>query len=135
MVVADEAQVLSDSYGSDSEDGSVSDDDFELSVNHHFVMVDEMLERGLELLGYTSKQLLSAKHDQNLFRFKCAFGASPNSLCSIYEDLQTAPPVAAEKIVGNDTSLKWFLISFHFLRKYPTDMKREYIFNVSMRHS
>ena len=31
--------------------------------------------------------------------------------------------------------MKWLLISIHFLRKYPTGPNKEYIFNVSERHS
>ena len=115
-----------------------SDDGLELSENHHIVMVAEMQQIGLQLLGYSDQQLIRGEDNENGKRFKSAFGASPSVLCSVYEDLQTSDIVDngfVVKIAGNYTSLKWLLISFHFLRKYPTEKDREYIFNVSERHS
>jgi hypothetical protein len=32
---------------------------------------------------------------------------------------------------GSDTTLKWFLMALHFLRRYPTEDEREAIFDVS----
>ena len=115
-------------------DSSLSGDDLNC---HHFVMEAEMLQQGLELLGYTERQIGGS--NSNRKRFKSAFGASPTTLCTIYEDLQKTAIVLDDgfilQIDGNETSLKWFLISFHFLKKYPTDRDKEYIFNVSERYS
>ena len=106
--------------------------------SHHYVQAEEMQRRGVDLLGYTVQQIGNAKNITNFGRFKSAFGASPSTLCTIYEDLQTSSIVDdgfIVKLVGDDTSLKWFLISFHFLRKYPTEKDRSLIFNVSERYS
>ena len=126
---------------SDSSVNSDSSDSGDETLNqHHFVMEEEMLQRGLELLGYTNRQIGgNEKVKSNRKRFKSAFGASATTLCTIYEDLQTSQIVLddgfAIQIDGNDTTLKWFLISLHFLKKYPTDRDKEYIFNVSERYS
>ena len=52
----------------------------------------------------------------------------------IYEDLQK-PTIVDDsfevKLRGNDIKLKFFLVSFHFFRKYPTKSDRQFIFNCS----
>lgn len=108
-------------------DSSDSDNEYE---NHHFVFPPEMRQRGLVLLGYTTTQIDRAQDDTNKKRFKSTFGASAATLCTIYEDLQST-----NLIFGEDNTLKWFLISFYFLKKYPTEKDREYIFKVSEKYS
>ena len=122
-----------DSHGSDN--GS----DYSFDADHHFVMESEMLEQGLKLVGCTDNQINSSKEETNKKRFNHAFGASLMTLYTVYEDLQTTSIVFEDEFVvqisGNDVSLKWLLISIHFLRKYPTGPDKEYIFNLSERHS
>ena len=58
-------------------------------------------------------------------------------LCTIYEDLQKSTIVDdgfVEKFTGNDIKLKFSLVSFHFLRKYPTESDSQFVFNCSYRH-
>ena len=65
-------------------------------------------------------------------------GATPLILCTIYEDLQKSTIVDdgfEVKLTGNDIKLKFFLVSFHFLRKYPTKSDRQFIFNCSDIHT
>ena len=114
-----------DSDGDNSDGDNDSDFDYD---GHYFVMPLEMKQRGLELLGFTERQLTSSNENRNQNRFKSSFGASPTTLCTIYEDLQTT-----NLIIGEESTLKWFLIALHFLKRYPTETERENIFNVSER--
>ena len=51
---------------------------------------DEMLKKGLTLVGYTDKKLDRAKKQQtNVDRFRSEYGADPHVLAQIWEDLQT----------------------------------------------
>ena len=92
----------------------------------HLVSPSEMLKAGLKILGFTKKQYQNGRkrnHSANHDRFKSALGATPLVLCTIYEDLQKSTIVDdgfEVKLTGNDIKLKFFLVSFHFLRKYPT---------------
>mgnify|MGYP006060792747 CR=1 FL=1 len=107
----------------------------------HLVTPSEMLRAGLKLLGFTKKQYRNGRkrnHSVNHDRFKSALGATPLVLCTIYEDLQKSTIVDdgfEVKLTGNDIKLKFFLVSFHFLRKYPTKSDRQFIFNCSDHHT
>ena len=70
--------------------------------------------------------------------FKSALRTTSLLLCTIQEDLQKSTIVDdgfGVKLTGNDIRLKFFLVSFHFLRKYLTKSDRQFIFNCSDHHT
>ena len=107
----------------------------------YLVTPSEMLRAGLKLLGFTEKQYQNGRkrnHSANHDRCMSALGATPLVLCTIYEDLQKSTIVGdgfEVKLTGNDIKLDFFLIYFHFLRKYPTKLDRQFIFNYSDNHT
>ena len=121
----------------DNSNDDDSNDDF--GPDHHFVLALEKLKRGLKTVGYSDDQICKREAKTNRNHFNHAFGASPMTLCTIYKDLQTTSIVVDNELVvqiaGNYSTLKWFLISLHFMRKYPTSHDEECVFNVSECHS
>lgn len=84
----------------------------------HILTADEVLQSGLTLL-YTLQRIERTKSSQtNLERFKSQFGATPSLVCSLYEDMQQTD-IAEAKVDGDKKSLKYLLITLHFLYKYP----------------
>jgi prolyl oligopeptidase PreP (S9A serine peptidase family) len=103
----------------------------ELIFDHHVVAVTEMQYKGLRLVGYKRSRIKRAADPTNIERFLSHFGVSPAVCCTIYENLQRTAVIQARIENGSDTTLKWFLMALHFLRRYPTEDEREAIFDVS----
>jgi hypothetical protein len=106
-------------------------EEVEIIVDHHVVAVKEMQYKGLRLRGYTKNKIKDANDDTNRDRFQSHYGISPWVCCTLYEDLQRTSLENAKIVNGNNTTLKWYLIALHFLRKYPTEDEREATFDVS----
>ena len=49
----------------------------------------EMLEEGLKALGWTETEIDRVRKETNMERFRSHFGADPDVLAHIWEDLQT----------------------------------------------
>jgi DDE superfamily endonuclease len=103
----------------------------ESSIEHHIIAVKEMQYKGLRLVGYTRTRIKRAADATNIERYQSHYGVSPGVCCTIYEDLQITAVEEARINNGSDTTLKWFLIALHFLRRYPTEDEREALFDVS----
>ena len=83
---------------------------------------------GLRLVNYTPKRIRKAKTKRNNEQFVGHFGASPAIVAKIWEDLQiTANPDAW--LPPEERKLEWFLMGLHHLKRYPTDLEREAIFD------
>jgi hypothetical protein len=82
---------------------------------------DEILARGLSLVGYNRSRQENVSRDTNLKRFRSHYGSNPIVYAQIWEDLQTTEMEEA-KISGAaaNTGLDYFLMSIHFLKCYPT---------------
>jgi hypothetical protein len=92
---------------------------------------DEILKHGLHFIGYTSKRIKKAKRRTNLGRFKGHFGSSPRVIAQIWEDLQrTNIPEAFVPV--EKQNFNHFLMSMHHLKRYPTELEREAIFDISL---
>ena len=103
-----------------NEDSDSSSDSSSNSSAGHVVTIMQMLQFGLELF-YAPARIGRAKQSTNLDRFNKKYGVLPVTACSIYEELQTTGIAIARIDNAGEIDLKMFLISLHFLRKYPTE--------------
>jgi len=84
---------------------------------------EEMLLTGLELLGWDSGRINRVELVTNHERFDGAFGALPHVLAKIWEVLQTTENEAA-RINPKKHTVKHFLLTLHFLYRYPTEIEK-----------
>jgi hypothetical protein len=110
---------------SDPDDSSSSSDGDDLQI----FTPDEMMVKGLLLLGWTEHQIGRVQDVTNLERFRSHFGADPDVLAQIWEDLQTTE-IAAANINRHFTDrmkkdVKDFFATMHFLKRYETENERE----------
>jgi DDE superfamily endonuclease len=120
-----------DDYSDDG--GSVQSGERDGLVTH-IVTVQQILQTGLELL-FSEERIARVKNAAtNIDRFNTKFGMQPISACMLYEDLQKTTVDEARIDSPDDTSLKFFLISLHYLRKYPTEDVLESTFDISPRY-
>lgn len=100
----------------------------------HIVTAGEMLQEGLKLVYKCARINRVKNNETNISRFNLKFGLHPSTACAVYEDLQKTDVVAARIDTADETSLKMFLISLYFMRKYPTEDDLESIFDYSPRY-
>lgn len=95
---------------------------------------DEILARGLSLVGLDLSCQRKVCRDTNLERFRSHYGSNPIIYAQIWEDLQTTP-IDEARISGADanTGLNYFLMSIHFLKCYPTEQQQVSRFQISDR--
>ena len=104
-----------------------SDDDLDRPVVVYTAA--QILYRGLRLVHYKRRRIRRAGRKRNIERFKGHFGAKPHVLAQIWEDLQITD-VEEARLLPVDAKLDKFLMAFHMLRKYPTELEREPIFDI-----
>jgi hypothetical protein len=88
---------------------------------------DEILRKGLVLVGYDCRRQVKVSKATNLGRFRAHYGSNPVVYAQIWEDLQiTEIPEARidNKMVDADT----FLMCIHFLKCYPTEVEQGGLF-------
>ena len=107
------------------ETGGVSSDDGNLVV----FSPSEPRMKGSLLVNYTVRRIKRAKTKQNDERFSGHFGASPAVLCKTIQDLQTTT-IEAARVESTDFNLDHFLMAMHHLKRHPTDLEREPIFDI-----
>ena len=95
---------------------------------HHIVTTQEMLSAGVTLL-LEEKQLKRRCFSTHLKMFLDHFGVRASTACSIYEDLQIKLGV-----VHNNESIKWFLISLHYMKNYPKEHQLESTFGINKKY-
>jgi hypothetical protein len=90
---------------------------------------DEFLKIGLQLVGYKKLWIRRAKKRSNVERFLGHYGSIPYICAMLWEDLQTTEVeetwIPAEHL--------YFLMAMHHLERYPTEVKREDIFDISSK--
>ena len=92
---------------------------------------DEMLEAGLGMLGYSKKQIFEkVQRETSNERFRIHYGANPKVIAFLWNHLQTTPNVEA-KISKGDRKMKYFLMTLHFMKRYPTEGESESMFRMS----
>jgi DDE superfamily endonuclease len=100
----------------------------------HIVTVQQILQAGLDLF-YTTERIARVKNDAtNIDRFNKKFGIQPVTACMVYEDLQKTAVDEARIDAPDGKTLKYYLISLYFLRKYPTEDIMESSLDFSPRY-
>ena len=92
----------------------------------------QILKTGLELMGWASRRVTRAKDATNQRRFRTHFGCHPKVLAQLYEDLQTTT-IDAALFDSSKIDVVDFLATIHFLKRYPTEIEREALFNLSAK--
>lgn len=115
----------SDNEGSDESDGS--------DLNNHAIIYtpEEILKVGLKRVNYSRRRIKRAKRRRNIERFVGHYGAPPFILAQIFEDLQTTS-IPEAFLPPEDANLDHFLMAFHTLKRYPTELEREPIFDIDL---
>lgn len=90
---------------------------------------DEILWKGLLLVNYSWKRIRRAKKKRNIHRFKGHFGSKPIVVAQIWEDLLRTE-VRGARLHPEDANLDRFLMAMHHLKRYPTELEREPIFDI-----
>jgi hypothetical protein len=81
-------------------------------------------------VGFKRRRLRRAKRKTNIDRFRGHFGSNPNIIAEILEDLQTTE-VEEAYVPSEELNINHFLMAMHHLKRYPTEIEREAIFNIS----
>ena len=89
----------------------------------------EFMDVGLRLVNYTTRRIKRAKTKRNIERFIGHFGASPATVAKIWEDLQTTS-IDEARVPPSMLNMDHYLMALHHLKRYPTDLEREAIFDV-----
>ena len=84
---------------------------------------DEIMERGLELMGYDQHRQLKVKRARNIELFRRSYGSNPVVSAAILQDLQTTE-VEEARIDSQKFNLDHFLMALNWLTKYPTEDDR-----------
>lgn len=92
----------------------------------------EMRYHGLVMINLTKAHINRATDETNNERFKAHYGVLPIVCCEVWKDLQTTT-IEEAFIDPKDIDLKKFFMGLHTLRKYPTEIEREAIFDISIR--
>jgi hypothetical protein len=97
---------------------------------------DEVLAKGLDLVGYCEERQARVKKETNLVRFKDHYGSMQIVYAQLWEDLQTTN-IPAVRVDGSHTKLKkgfkYFMSALHFLTIYSTESQRGGRFNACER--
>ena len=116
------------------EEEAFIDDGAAPDTNHVVLTPQEILTKGLQLLGYKNRQIRRFKPERATTRFKSHYGAKPIVLAKIWEDLQkTTIEEAQLDPRKKNRSIEDFLRALHFLRAYDTEARRESRWQVSDR--
>jgi hypothetical protein len=106
-------------------DDDDDDDDIECEV----YTANEIMKQGLLLVNYTRRRIKRAKMKRNIERFKGHFGSKPSVIAQIWEDLQTVQ-VGEARVLPEDLHMNFFLMAMHHLKRYPTELEREPLFDI-----
>jgi hypothetical protein len=98
----------------------------------NFLTPDEFLKIGLRLVGYTKRRIRRSKKRSNVERFLGHFGSIPCICASIWEDLQTTQ-VEEARVPKERLNVQHFLMAMHHLKRYPTEVEREALFDISFK--
>lgn len=77
---------------------------------------DDMLCEGLKL-ARVDEEIQALQPRFNMQMFIDRYGSNPNTLTSMWTDIQ-APQVAAARVPPKRLNLKYFLMTHHFLKCY-----------------
>jgi len=106
-----------------------SDDDHSTGPEIVVYTPDEILQKGLRLLNYSRRRIRRAKKARNIERFKGHYGSEPVVVAQIFEDLQRTD-IPEAYLPPSNARLDRFLMAMHHLKRYPTELEREPIFDI-----
>ena len=100
----------------------MGDSDDDVPMNLVILTPDEMLTKGLLLLGWAEDRINRRQNSTNVEQYGGMYGMHPAVVAQVCEDLQTTaiPEARIERI--NVDKLHWTL---HFMYCYPTETERE----------
>ena len=85
---------------------------------------DEILQKGLLLVGFSIRRQQNVQRKTNIARFKAHFGSDPVVYAHIWvEDLHLSEN--EDLLVSEKASADSFLQGMHFLKCYPKENERE----------
>jgi hypothetical protein len=92
---------------------------------------DEILRKGLLLVGFDGSRQKNVKRERNIERFKTHFGSDPIVYAQIWEDLQmTDNP---EACISEKATADLFLQGIHFLKCYSKEEERSGTFKMCIQ--
>jgi DDE superfamily endonuclease len=92
---------------------------------------EELLDLGLQLVGYSDDKIDRAQIETNEARFRSLFGSSSFACAQLWETLQVTETEAARvegTLFEREQHLKRFLMALYWLKSYPTETQREALF-------
>jgi hypothetical protein len=92
------------------------------------MMADQVLYKGLELLGWEQKRLNRRQPLTNIDQYVGMFGVPPCVTAQLLEDLQTTT-VEDAAIPSKEINIDKLHWSLHFLYWYPTETEQESTWN------
>jgi hypothetical protein len=97
-----------------------------LSLSDQLVILspDDMLVKGLTLLGWTEVRLGRRMVETNIEQYGGIYGVVPSVTAQLFEDLQTTD-IEDAKITADDKSVDKLHWALHFLYRYPTETESE----------
>lgn len=100
------------------------------------VKSDQILHQGLQLVGFTERQINGVKLQKNLSRFRTHYTNNPLVYAILFCILQTMDNEEANILplfqkVGRKKVLDYYLMAIHLLACYPTEEEAEALFNIS----
>jgi len=90
---------------------------------------DGIMKIGLKRVNYKRKRIKRARRKRNVCPFVGHFGVPSTVAAQVWEDLQTATTPEAF-VEADNRNIDHFLMALHHLKKYPTELEREPIFDV-----
>jgi hypothetical protein len=106
----------------------MSDSDDSNYSNLFILTSDEILNRGLKLIGWTHQKLArKSKHkeEKQANWFSCEYGARPHVVAQIWIDLQRTEIEDARINDANEDDLSQLLYTLNFMKSYPTEGQRQ----------
>ena len=102
----------------------------------YLVSIEHTLQRGLELVGFTPKQIDGVKRSKNLSRFRTHYNLNPVVYSILFRLLQTTDNENANilpffKKVRKEKTFDCYLMAVHLLACYPKEEEAEGIFGIS----
>jgi hypothetical protein len=117
----------------DEDEGDLEQDEVEEFRRLRIYTLEEILLSGLRLIGFTEGRISRAKPTTNIERFKAHFGSIPTVVALLWQDLQVTE-IKKARVPPSKRNFSHFLMALHHLKRYPTELEREAIFDISLSY-
>jgi hypothetical protein len=101
----------------DAKDGRNLEDEGDMLI----LTDDEVLARGLELVGFNDARQARSKQESNDEVFKEHYGSMPFVYAQLWEDLQLIDEATARVDNAKQKDFDYFMGALYFLKVYPTE--------------